>query len=371
MNFKKTAALTFTAAATAVAAKYGPDYLNTRLLCNVKKLDDNIGLCDYRLPYDLDYFLEKGVSNTGEVLSHIAGKSLVGRALKFGKGDFACSSFDAVSEDGDHIYARNFDYKTGPCMVVWTHPENGYESIGIADSNFMLYGNNRNILKDKNRFQSVLAPYCCMDGINEKGLTIGILELKTKATKQETGKKPITTTVAIRGVLDKCATVAEAVEFFKSYDMHDALFCCYHYQIADANGDSVVIEYVNNEMRLFYPEKKSDDVFPSQYITNFFLSEDGDNFKGFGYDRYTRMQTVLGKKNGKMSEDEAMELLEKVHLHYKHDVYPWYVITLWSAVYNCNKGTLKLCAGLDYSKAYSFDIHKPAEAVSAEECEVK
>lgn len=362
MNFKKTSAALGCAALAAVAAKRGKSFYENqfRAMKRVERLDEHIYMMDYSLDYALDELLEKGASNVGEMLAFVSKKTTFGvNVFKTGKGGFACSAFNSFNENGDHLLSRNFDYKKAPCMVVWTHPENGYSSIGVADCNFMLYGDFNKPVKVFNRVQTLLAPYCCMDGINEKGLSIAILELKTKATHQDTGKKPISTTVAIRGVLDKCATIEEAIEFLKSYDMHDAFFCCYHFQIADAKGNSVIIEYVNNEMRLFYPEKGEGESRPVQHLENFFLSKDGDNSKAFGYDRAEKIETKLLESGGLIGEAEAMDTLDSVHLNYKHEKYPWTVTTLWSVVYNSNALTANLAAGLDYEKVYRFSVDKP------------
>lgn len=319
-------------------------------------------MMDYCFDYCLDGLLKKGARNTAELLAYVGDAMLFGaHILKLGTGGFACSTFDAFTERGEHILGRNFDYKKAPCMVVWTHPENGYKSIAVADCNFMLYGSVNKPVSSLNRLQTLLAPYCCMDGMNEKGLAIGILELKSKPTNQSSGKTDISTTVLIRAVLDKCATVDEAVELFKSYDVHDAFFCCYHYQITDAFGKSVIIEYVNNEMRLLYPQKNKDAARVYQCAANFFLSEDGDNERAFGYDRAEKMNERLTQNDAVLSEKQAMELLGDLHLDYKHETYPWRVITLWSALYNSNTLTAKIAAGLNYNDLYSFRVTEPCK----------
>ena len=366
MKLKVLAKASAAAAVSALAVKKGVDFYNGQyqMLKKVARLDNNIYMMDYSLDYCLDAILKKGIKNTAELLAYVGDATLFGaHILKLGTGGFACSTFDAFTEDGDHLFARNFDYKKAPCMVVWTHPANAYKSVAVADCNFMLYGNVNKPVNPLNRLQTLLAPYCCMDGMNEKGLAIGILELKSKPTNQNSGKTDICTTVLIRAVLDKCATVDEAIELFKSYDLHDAFFCCYHYQITDASGKSVIIEYVNNEMRLFYPQKSDASVNAYQCAANFFLAEDGDNEKAFGYDRAEKMNTRLTEAGAVISEVQAMQLLNDLHLDYKHPTYPWQVTTLWSAVYNANTLSVKLAAGLDYGKIYTLSVTEPCKAV--------
>ena len=93
------------------------------------------------------------------------------------------------TNNNEFAYTRNFDYKDSLCFVVWTSPENGYRSMTGTLGTFLLYGKkwqNPKNLKDHIRMMG--APYCCMDGVNEKGLAAAILEIKTKPTKQKTGK---------------------------------------------------------------------------------------------------------------------------------------------------------------------------------------
>ncbi len=319
----------------------------------LKRLDKNIFLLRYDNDYALDMLLERGVKSIGDlgvtIQKHFGAHK---GDIKMNGGGFACTTFNAFTENGEHFLARNFDYKDAPCVVVWTAPKNGYKSIAVTDTNVMLYGKKLGEKENINRL--LMAPYACMDGMNEKGLAIAVLELKTKATKQETGKTPITTTVAIRAVLDKCATVEEAVELFKKYDMHDSLFACYHYQITDASGKSVVIEYINNEMNVLYPEDKY------QYLLNFYATPNTPIEKGFGYTREKWLHEEFEATNHIMSEERAMQILERVKLYYKHK--RGYMITsLWSAIYNMNSKKVLFCAGMDYKTKYTFGVELPED----------
>ena len=203
----------------------------------------------------------------------------------------------------------------------------------------------------------MIAPYCCMDGVNEKGLAAAILEIKSKSTKQKTGKKPIISPIAIRAVLDKCSTVDEAIELFKSYDMRDVLLVNYHYQFADAQGNSAIIEYVDNKMHIIRQNKKDENLM----LTNYFLTEGGDNRKGMGEDRYQRIGERLEQNGYTLSEEDAMTLLSDCTLYYHHKYFPHMVITVWSSVYNLTKGTMKMCAGMNYDTMYEFSLNEPGK----------
>lgn len=330
-------------------------------LSTLKQVDDNIWLMAYKSSYGLDALLEKGCGTIMDAVAFLQ-KEVQMPALTVNPehSGFACSTFNAETPDGDYIFGRNFDYKAAPCLVLWTTPEKGYRSLSVVDTTFFIHGTKYMPLKNKKRPLRVMgAPYMSMDGINEKGFACGVLEIKSKATKQQTGKKPIITTVALRAVLDKCATVDEAIELFASYDMHDSLFINYHYQLADAQGNSAIIEYVDNKMHVIRQKKDGKNLI----LTNYFLTPGGDNHDGRGYDRYEKIETTLKETDGIITEDAAMDLLSKVTLHYRHKTLKHMVITLWSSVYNCNEKSMLMCAGMDYSKKYKFTLDNVGEAV--------
>ena len=101
--------------------------------------------------------------------------------------------------------------------------------------------------------------------MNEKGVSIAVLTLDSDPVHQDTGKPTISTTLAIRLVLDRAASTEEAVTLLKSYDMFASSGRDYHFYITDANGDGRVIEYdCNSNTRELVDTK-------SEAITNFFI----------------------------------------------------------------------------------------------------
>lgn len=343
-------------------------------------LDKNIVLLDYKSNYDLDGLLKKGVSNIAQLIAHVAKLSLRKESdftIGTAKGG-GCSAFNAFTPDGDHIMGRNFDFKTAPCLVLWTHPEGNYSSLAVVDHNFITYGNKRNKFNGKNSAQLLLSPYCCVDGINEKGLSIAVLQIRAKATQQKNPtKKDITTTAMVRAVLDTCADVDEAVELFRKYNMHDSLYCCYHYFLTDSTGRAVIVEFIDNKMNVYeknsekYNVKNSvyeDDGLKLTYMTNYTVTKDIGSFEveQHGYDRTDAIKNAFVEKNDVMTELEAMDLLNYVKLDYDHPKYPWRIEALWSSVYNTTKRTMKIAAGMDYTKIYTFSVDEPCKVLETE-----
>ena len=326
-------------------------------LKTVQCINDYLYTLEYKADYSLEALLAAGLPNMASLILFVQ------KALRNPRAVFSpllrggCSTFNTTTPDGSRILGRNFDYKDAPCVVVWTAPKNGYKSMAVTDTTYMLYDLKWPQLKKQKRPLRLMAtPYTSMDGINEKGLAAAILEIKAKSTKQSTGKTPITTTVALRAFLDTCANVEECIALLEQYDMHDPMFVNYHYQFLDADGNSAIVEYVDNQMHVIrQPEPGA-----CLTLTNFFLTEGGDNSKEMGRDRYGNISEKL-REQKTLSEHEAMDLLSQNTLYYHHKWMPHMVTTLWSAVYNCSERTMLLCAGMDYEKRYRFSLDKPGE----------
>ncbi len=330
--------------------------LEDETLRTLKKVSDHLYLLEYRYPYDIDDALKHGLKGMIDLALYAQKQTRSPLPVNPKPGSFACSAFNTRNGSGEPIMGRNFDYKESDCFVLWTHPEKGYRSISTGTLNFMLYGvKHIRLEKAKRPLRLLSAPFVPMDGMNEKGLAIAVLEIKAKPTKQKTGKTPILTPIAIRAALDKCATVSEAVELFSQYDMHDLIGVNYHYFISDRSGASVVIEYVNNEMRVIPQTVEGEKLV----LTNHFLSKDGDNARGRGFERLENITCAIAE--GSTSETEAMRILGSNTLYYTHPTLKHQVITVWSNVFNLENGTQLTCSNMDYNNIFRFSLDKPLE----------
>lgn len=237
-------------------------------------------------------------------------------------------------------------------MIVKTNPKNGYASLSVA--NISVLGYDADKLPDNfaSGIMSLAAPYVMMDGMNEMGFSIGVLLIKDEPTQQNTDKLDLTTTSAMRWLLDKAANVEEAITMLENMDMHASANASYHFQMADAQGNSAVIEYIDNELRVIRKEPEG-----LQYLTNFLISEDVYGF-GKGQDRYDILTDTLTQNHGILSEEEAMNLLEAVSQDKISEDTGKQTATQWSVVYNNTKKTAKIVAGRNYDTVIEVSLSR-------------
>ena len=349
-------------AAVAVFALFGHELAT---LGSIEKVND---YPLYTMTYDGDYGIDEfiaqgGASNDGELIQFVVNRIMKGLPITIDLPDLACSTFNATTPEGDALFGRNFDLSFSPGMLVRTDPADGYASVSMVNLGFLGYGEDKLPEDLVSSLTTLAAPYAPLDGMNEAGLAVGVLLIDTDPTDQQTDKVDITTTTAIRMMLDSCATVDEAVALLEQYDMHSSANSCYHFQIADASGASVVVEYIGNEMSVLEPGDATTMGALSgaagvtyQAATNFLLTPGEYDF-GHGQDRYETLMSTLSAASGVLAEDEAMDLLAAVaqepHLNSRGEE----SATQWSVVYNLEDLTASVVMGGAYDEpAYEVSL---------------
>ena len=316
---------------------------------------------DYRADYRLQDFVEADLASKEAVQGGVASMLLdvpVVSAKDRLPLQVACSAFQAVTPEGDVIYGRNFDYPfdDGSAIVMRTRPRGAYRSLSLVSMDHV--GLSGSQLSDGATDLSMLvaAPYAMMDGMNEKGLAVSVLALTGGgcACQYEAGKHTVMTTVLMRLLLDRAATVDEAVALCKTFNffadgeqqrVRPGDKTNYHFLLSDASGRSVVLEYVR-EGGLKGQGPWVLNVLDRRFVTNFYLSEGWQTVirPDKRYDRLA--QTLSAAPAAVLTEAEAMVLLESVFqkAERKGDVR-----TQWSVVYNLSRRTATICPAGGYA----------------------
>ena len=329
------------------------EMLRNSTISSLKKITPNLYTLNYQNNYYLDEIINKGVKNQNEVKSFCTQKFGINFNFDEKQSDKvnSCSSFNVYNKKNQNLMGRNFDYpKLSPTLVVWTHPSNGYKSISFVDGEYIGIFEDQEIIKER----LLYTVYDIIDGINEKGLALSILRLANTPSvhQDDSSKKNITSSIMMKGVLDYCKNVDEAVDYFKKYNLHELYDrnSSLHYLIVDSKGDSVILEYIDNKMIVIKPYEIEKVKY--LYLTNFFLKKEIGNGNNNGLDRYQILKEKL-KDDTIMEEDKAMNLLNDVHKS----------TTIWSNVYNTNELTVITALRQNYTIFYKFDVNKPNECI--------
>ena len=313
-----------------------------RSAASVRYLEDGLYSMKYSGDYGLDSFLEEGGGNSDmAVADHVIGRLFHGLVnLNLQGRPFGCSALSVSNSEGGRLFGRNFDWGTCTTLIVQTQPKNGYASISTVNMDFLDLG----LKLSENAFvrlMSAAAPYAPMDGMNEKGLCVAVLMIEDRpGFNQDTGKPDLTTTTAVRVLLDKAADVDEALAILGQYDLHASAGMMVHFAIADAAGRSVAVEYIDNKM----------SVLETPVMTNFYLTP-GEKY-GIGTEESHRRYEILTETiHTSMSMDEVRDTLNSVS---KHNFNSPFASTEWSIVYDQNSGETQYYHRENYEKVYTF-----------------
>ncbi|MER7893863.1 linear amide C-N hydrolase [Micromonospora sp. NPDC094482] len=158
---------------------------------------------------------------------------------------FGCSLFVAAGDRSRPLFARNFDWDANPAMVLRTDPPDGYAAISLVDMSYL--GVDADPAGDRRLLNAPLLPF---DGMNERGLAVGLAADDGARAARDPGKPTVGSVRILRLVLDRAATVDEAVGVFTAHNLDFDGGPPLHYLLADASGASAVVEFVDGEMRV-------------------------------------------------------------------------------------------------------------------------
>ena len=332
---------------------------------------------EYKAGYDLDDVIANDIDENAELLNYVVGRIGKGLPLKIKSSQVAdedgelatinCTSYQAAKADGDGFwYGRNYDYFKNPTLVTVSHPKKGYASIAVSDMSHFGYSLEKLPVSFGAKLNCLAAIYAPVDGVNEKGLCTSIMALPKQASRQDTEKHDVGTTIIMRLWLDRCATVREALALLETVDVrHDAAVGSgYHYMVADATGDCAVVEFDKEDGWKTMIVRKREGA-NSMLVTNHLLSEkyyttEPDPAVGNPHSkswwRYETAGAYLQEHSGVLTLDEAQQCLSLVH--WKDLVWDNGTVedTQYSNVYDQKSVTLYLRNWNDYETTHKFNL---------------
>ncbi len=298
--------------------------------------------------YGFDAFLAQGgASSDADVMSFLTENLAAGVDMGFLGELFGCSTLSAKSGGGERLFGRNFDWENCEAMVVVSRPEEGYQSISTVNMDFITQRAGSGIVGialQMDEIKTLAALYAPLDGMNEQGLAVAVNMIADSATiDQNTDKPDLTTTTAVRMLLNQAADVDEALALLAQYDLHASMGMMVHFALADANGKSVVVEYVNNEMV----------VTQTPVVTNFYLAEGEKNGIGSAqsHQRYDILMEKLANSDT-MEKEEVRDALDSV----SKDNFGEFESTEWSIVFDQTNKEARYYHRENYEKSYLFTL---------------
>ncbi|MCG8569893.1 MAG: linear amide C-N hydrolase [Spirochaetes bacterium] len=251
---------------------------------------------------------------------------------------YACSCFYAEHQKGGYLFGRNFDWDRHPMLILFTDSSDGYASVTMVDISYLGVERTSTLTEELKR-QLLRAPYLPFDGMNEKGLVVGMMAVNQANRNYNPQLPTVDSLEIIRIVLDYAASVEEAIDFFNQYNIDFNSGPPLHYMIADRQGNSVIVEFYDGELKLINP------VESWQASTNFIFSQFTDDNEA-GCWRYEKLTSLLDKNQGVLSPQQAMELLEAVDQS----------STIWSTVYEISTKKISLVIDRNFQQVYQFQL---------------
>lgn len=314
---------------------------------DIQELEDGFSTVRFDGDYAFDAFLEQGgASSDGEVIAFLKNTLLGNAEVGYQEQAFGCSTIAAENEEGQRLFGRNFDWNSCNAMVVESHPEQGYASLSTVNLDFISQGAGAltGLALKLDSVRTMAALYAPLDGMNERGLAVSVNMIQDSATiEQDTEKPDITTTTAIRLLLDKAADVDEALDLLEAYDLHASMGMMVHFALADASGRSVVVEYIGNEM----------NVVDTPVVTNFYLTE-GEKY-GIGTEQSHERYEILTERlaeDSRLSMEDMRDTLDSV----SKKNFGEFESTEWSIVFNQSTGDVRYYHRENYDKGYEFHL---------------
>ena len=278
-----------------------------------------------------------------------------------------CTCFTAATEDGDRIMGRNYDFRSTNTAIVFTDAKGDrHATVSSVDLQFISVKPESDLTPILNKVLCLAAPYVPMDGMNDAGVSCGILmSYQEGSTQQNTDKPDLIASAMVRLVLDYADDLDEAIELIKQYDMHDTLGTSFHYFIADASGRSATLEYLCNggctrdtddpdsrELVITYSDGDKSNVVTNFIIDPGYYSDDADKH---GLDRYEIVKEQLEASGSVVKDVQAgMGLLDTVSRRdFKQS--DGNGLTVHSVVYNLTDRTVMWVGNEHFGEeAYTF-----------------
>lgn len=252
---------------------------------------------------------------------------------------WACTCFSTARSAGGPLFGRNFDFGHRASLLLYTSPPRAFASLSMVDLYFVGFDTHASLGDLLARPDALgRAPYFPMDGVNEKGVAIGLMAVPSASPPVDPAKVTLYDLALIRLVLDYATDADHAIELLRGYNYRPGSEPV-HFLVADRGGTSVLVEYVEQELKV------TRAAVPYMVATNFTVFGSQAPLVT-GCARYDLAWSTLRERNGVLSHAEALDLLSGVAQSF----------TMWSAVYDLEARSVQLAPGRRYQNVHRVSI---------------
>lgn len=255
---------------------------------------------------------------------------------------WACSLFVSLGDSDNLLFGRNFDWEYSPALLLFTHPPDGYASVSMVDIAYLGFKDDQiNSLTElplEDRQALLRAPYLPFDGMNERGLAIGMAAVPYGQMSPDPNKETIDSLGVMRLILDKASDVEQAVAILNNHNIDYGSGPPLHYLIADLSGRAILVEFYQGQMHLIPNET------PWHQATNFLLSAVNDPQEKCN--RYDEISKEMIRVDGRLSPNGALDLLSNVSQSN----------TQWSVLYHMSSGEIDVAMNSQLDQPYKFQL---------------
>jgi hypothetical protein len=255
---------------------------------------------------------------------------------------WGCSLFAAVAGPESRIFGRNFDWEFSPALLLFNRPPDGYASVSMVDIAYLGFAGEASTGLTREPLAGLIgllnAHRLPFDGMNEAGLVVGMAAVPETSISPDPAKETVDSLGIIRLMLDRAATVEQAVDVMQDFNVDFEGQVPLHYLLADASGDAALVEYHAGQMRVLRTETGW------HHATNFLVS--AAVTAGGRCHRYDTITAELESRAGYLDFGGAFALLERV-------AQP---TTQWSVVYDLTSGEFQVAMGRDYERIHVLSL---------------
>lgn len=319
--------------------------------------------------YDYTDMLNKEVTDNNQLVEYykekLFTKSLVSALPGEVKEDTTPKgsvAFFAYTYIDTYMKGRIYNSYDTPIAMVISTPKAGYKSWNIVDlADVGIYSDTNVNQWYDNAFQVMAADYATSEGINQEGLSVSLISCPV-AECDDTVKVDITPFMAVRLILDRAATVENAIDVLEDYDIN---FDCgsYHFFVSQKREQSAIIEYIGGEMKVTYIKNEGTDKHQvcSTQMANSSTDLSNQYSESENHEFFDKALSSAEKGGSGMSPSYALQLLNRKSYDYKETTEQHFGTTKYGTqyvvLYDIDKAKMYLVIENDSkTQSYTYDL---------------